>query len=66
MLQEPADLSGSPDMREERPPAGAFGRVAVAGEQRHCRFTGDGVELLDRPAWEPGAVVAGEAGAAMT
>jgi len=45
----------------EAPPSGARGRVAVAGEARYCRFTGDGVELLDRPAWEPGAAVVGEA-----
>ena len=44
-----------------RPPAGAHGRVAVAGMERNCRFAGDAVELLDRPAWEPGAVVIGEA-----
>ena len=44
-----------------RPPAGAFGRVAVAGEERHCRFAGDAVELLDRPAFEDGARVTGDA-----
>ena len=43
------------------PPAGACARVTVAGDERHCRFTGDVVELLDRPAWEPGAAVTGEA-----
>ena len=43
-----------------RPPAGAFGRVAVAGEERHCRFAGDAVELLDRPAYEPDARPVGE------
>ena len=43
------------------PPAGAFGRVEVAGEERYCRFAADSVELLDRPAWEPGAAVMGEA-----
>jgi 2-keto-4-pentenoate hydratase/2-oxohepta-3-ene-1,7-dioic acid hydratase in catechol pathway len=45
----------------ELPPAGACGRVAVGGEERHCRFSGDGAELLDRPAWEEAAVVTGEA-----
>jgi 2-keto-4-pentenoate hydratase/2-oxohepta-3-ene-1,7-dioic acid hydratase in catechol pathway len=50
------------DLVVERPPAGAFGRVAVAGAARFCRFTGgDGVELLDRPAWESDAAVTGEA-----
>jgi 2-keto-4-pentenoate hydratase/2-oxohepta-3-ene-1,7-dioic acid hydratase in catechol pathway len=44
-----------------RPPTGACGRVAVAGAERYCRFAGDAVELLDRPAWEDGAVVNGEA-----
>ena len=44
-----------------RPPAGAFGRVAVAGEERHCRFAGDCVELLDRPAYEAGARITGDA-----
>ena len=44
------------------PPAGAFGRVLLDGEARYCRFTGEAVELLDRPAFEPGAVVVGEAG----
>ena len=48
-------------MRAATPPAGACGRVAVAGDERHCRFAGDAVELLDRPAWEPGAAVTGEA-----
>ena len=43
-----------------QPPAGAFGRVAVAGAERHCRFAGDGIELLDRPAWEPGVRQTGE------
>ena len=43
------------------PPAGACGRVAVAGDARYCRFTGVAVELLDRAAWEPGVVVTGEA-----
>jgi 2-keto-4-pentenoate hydratase/2-oxohepta-3-ene-1,7-dioic acid hydratase in catechol pathway len=43
------------------PPAGACGRVAVAGAERYCRFAGGAVELLDRPAWEPGAASAGEA-----
>ena len=47
-----------------RPPAGAFGRVAVAGEERHCRFAGDAVELLDRPAYEDGARITGDAGLA--
>ncbi len=54
-------MSGRPDMVDQRPPAGAAGRVAVAGDERHCRFTGDGVELLDRPAWQAGAAVTGEA-----
>ena len=44
-----------------RPPAGAFGRVAVAGDERHCRFAGDAVELLDRPAYEDGARITGDA-----
>ena len=44
-----------------RPPAGAIGRVAVAGEERYCRFAGDAVELLDRPAYEDGARVTGYA-----
>jgi len=48
-------------VRAATPPAGACGRVAVAGDERHCRFAGDAVELLDRPAWEPGAAVTGEA-----
>ncbi len=43
------------------PPAGAFGRVEVAGDARYCRFAGEAVELLDRPVWEPGAAVTGEA-----
>jgi 2-keto-4-pentenoate hydratase/2-oxohepta-3-ene-1,7-dioic acid hydratase in catechol pathway len=42
------------------PPTGAFGRALVDGETRHWRSTGDAAELLDRPAYEPGArVVAG-------
>lgn len=44
-----------------RPSAGAFGRVAVAGEERHCRFAGDAVELLDRPDYEGGARIIGDA-----
>lgn len=44
------------------PPTGALGRVAVAGAERCCRFAGEVVELLDRPGWEPGATVIGEAG----
>ena len=44
-----------------RPPAGAFGRVAVAGAERYCRFAGDAVELLDRPAYGVGARPLGEA-----
>jgi 2-keto-4-pentenoate hydratase/2-oxohepta-3-ene-1,7-dioic acid hydratase in catechol pathway len=47
-------------------PAGAFGRVAVAGEERYCRFVRGGVDLLDRPAWEPGVRVTGEAPSAAT
>jgi 2-keto-4-pentenoate hydratase/2-oxohepta-3-ene-1,7-dioic acid hydratase in catechol pathway len=43
------------------PPEGACGRVEVAGAARFCRFAGDAVELLDRPAWQPGAAVTGEA-----
>jgi 2-keto-4-pentenoate hydratase/2-oxohepta-3-ene-1,7-dioic acid hydratase in catechol pathway len=43
------------------PPAGALGRVEVAGTAWHCRFAGETVTLLDRPAWMPGAAVAGEA-----
>jgi 2-keto-4-pentenoate hydratase/2-oxohepta-3-ene-1,7-dioic acid hydratase in catechol pathway len=54
-------MSGRPDVIDERPPEGACGRVAVGSEQRHCRFSGDGVELLDRPAWQAGAAVTGEA-----
>ena len=48
--------------RRARPaPAGAFGRVEVAGDERHCRFAGDAVELLDRPAYEAGARITGDA-----
>jgi 2-keto-4-pentenoate hydratase/2-oxohepta-3-ene-1,7-dioic acid hydratase in catechol pathway len=47
-------------------PAGAFGRVVVAGEERYCRFAGDGVDLLDRPAWESGVRVTGEVPSAAT
>ncbi len=43
------------------PPAGAFGRVAVDGAPRDCRFARGVVVLLDRPAWEPDAVETGEA-----
>ena len=46
----------------ERPPAGAFGRALVDGETRHWRATGDAVELLDRPACEPGVQATGETG----
>ncbi len=45
-------------------PHGAVGRVYAAGVARHCRFAGETVELLDRPAWEPGARVTGQAAAA--
>jgi 2-keto-4-pentenoate hydratase/2-oxohepta-3-ene-1,7-dioic acid hydratase in catechol pathway len=44
-----------------QPPAGAFGRVAVGDDAHHCRFAGDVVELLDRPAYVDGAHVTGEA-----
>jgi 2-keto-4-pentenoate hydratase/2-oxohepta-3-ene-1,7-dioic acid hydratase in catechol pathway len=57
--REPA-ATGRPAVPTE-PPAGAFGRVLVAGEERWCRFSGDAVELLDRPSWESGAAVSGEA-----
>jgi 2-keto-4-pentenoate hydratase/2-oxohepta-3-ene-1,7-dioic acid hydratase in catechol pathway len=43
------------------PPAGACGRVDIAGTPWHCRFAGETVTLLDRPAWESGAAVTGEA-----
>jgi len=49
------------EQRPELPPAGAFGRVAVDGEEWHCRFAGDTVELLDGPAWESDAAAVGEA-----
>lgn len=42
-------------------PAGSFGRVAVDGVARYCRFEPDRVVLLDRPAWDPDAVETGEA-----
>jgi len=45
-----------------RPPAGAFGRALIEGEARCWRSTGAVAELLDRPTYEPGAVVTGEAG----
>jgi 2-keto-4-pentenoate hydratase/2-oxohepta-3-ene-1,7-dioic acid hydratase in catechol pathway len=54
-------VSAAPPAAAASPPAGAVGRVAVAGEERHCRFAGDVIELLDRPSWEPGAAVRGEA-----
>jgi 2-keto-4-pentenoate hydratase/2-oxohepta-3-ene-1,7-dioic acid hydratase in catechol pathway len=54
-------VTSRPDMVEERPPAGSLGRAAVAGEARHSRFNGKAVELLDRPGWEDGAAVLGEA-----
>ena len=37
------------------PPDGAFGRALVGGEARHWRAAGGVAELLDRPAYEPGA-----------
>jgi 2-keto-4-pentenoate hydratase/2-oxohepta-3-ene-1,7-dioic acid hydratase in catechol pathway len=43
------------------PPAGALGRVATIDGGRDCLFVGDVVELLDRPAWEPGATLVGKA-----
>ncbi len=60
-LDRPSDAGPAGAPAGATPPAGAFGRVAVAGEERYCRFAGDAVELLDRPAWEPHAVVSGEA-----
>jgi 2-keto-4-pentenoate hydratase/2-oxohepta-3-ene-1,7-dioic acid hydratase in catechol pathway len=44
------------------PPSGAFGRALVAGAERHWRATGDGVELIDRPAYDAGVRVTGVAG----
>jgi len=41
-----------------------FGRVLVDGAARHCLFDGDVVRLLDRPAYEAGAVEQGTAAAA--
>jgi 2-keto-4-pentenoate hydratase/2-oxohepta-3-ene-1,7-dioic acid hydratase in catechol pathway len=38
-----------------------MGRVAVGGAAHHCRFAGNGVELLDAPAWDADAKVVGEA-----
>jgi 2-keto-4-pentenoate hydratase/2-oxohepta-3-ene-1,7-dioic acid hydratase in catechol pathway len=65
MDRSPAN--GSRDVGGVRPPAGALGRVSVAGPDGgaagsawHCRCTGDGLELLDRPGWQPGAAVQGE------
>jgi 2-keto-4-pentenoate hydratase/2-oxohepta-3-ene-1,7-dioic acid hydratase in catechol pathway len=56
----PAGLAGIPlASSDSSPPAGAFGRVAVAGDTRCCRFAGGVAELLDRPAWEPGAIATG-------
>ncbi len=43
------------------PPVGALGRVQVGAAGRDCRFVAGGVEMLDRPAWLPGAKVVGEA-----
>ena len=51
----PEDSGRPPAGAAVTPPAGACGRVLVAGEERFCRFAGDAVELLDRPAWEAGA-----------
>jgi 2-keto-4-pentenoate hydratase/2-oxohepta-3-ene-1,7-dioic acid hydratase in catechol pathway len=36
--------------------------VSAGREEHDCRFLRGNVELLDRPAWEPGAAVVGEAG----
>ena len=36
-----------------------FGRVLVDGAPRHCLFDGDRVRLLDRPAYETGAIEQG-------
>ncbi|MBE3033479.1 MAG: fumarylacetoacetate hydrolase family protein, partial [Actinobacteria bacterium] len=33
----------------------------MAGDERHCRFAGDAVELLDRPAYEDGVRITGDA-----
>lgn len=44
------------------PPAGAFGRALIDGVARHWRAVGAAAQLLDRPAYEPGAKVIGEAG----
>ena len=41
-----------------------FGRVLVDGAPRHCLFDGDLVRLLDRPAYEAGAVERGAVAAA--
>ena len=67
-MTDRSPASGSRGTSDARPPAGALGRAVVAGtegaaggEERHCRFTADGVERLDRPGWEPGAAVTGEA-----
>ncbi len=43
------------------PPFGALGRVAAGDGQHYCRFVHDIVELLDRPAWEPGVRLVGKA-----
>jgi 2-keto-4-pentenoate hydratase/2-oxohepta-3-ene-1,7-dioic acid hydratase in catechol pathway len=43
-----------------------FGRVLVDGASRHCLFDGDLVRLLDRPAYEAGAVEQGAVAAAVS
>jgi len=43
-----------------------FGRVLVDGMPRHCLFDGDLVRLLDRPAYEAGAVEQGTVAGAAT
>ena len=47
-----------------RPPAGAFGRALIEGEARFWRSTGAAVEVLDRPTYDEGVRVTGEAGLA--
>jgi 2-keto-4-pentenoate hydratase/2-oxohepta-3-ene-1,7-dioic acid hydratase in catechol pathway len=56
-VSEPAGAAAG----AQTPPIGALGRVAVDGEERHCRFAADAVELLDRPAWAGGAKVVARA-----